>query len=42
MVPHDNVEEAAQALVRLFEKVEPTGAWLDRPAVLTEFLQRAI
>jgi hypothetical protein len=42
MVPHDTVEEAAQALVRLFEKVEPTGAWLDRPAVLTEFLQRAL
>lgn len=42
MVPHDTVEAAARALVQLFEKVEPTGAWLDRPAVLTEFLQRAL
>ena len=40
-VPHDSVERAAQALVGLFEKVEPIGAWLDSPAALKRLLRPA-
>jgi thiol-disulfide isomerase/thioredoxin len=38
--PNSGLEEAARLLVRMFEKVDLVGAWLDRPATVTEVLEQ--